>query len=82
LALKTDVSLKITGHKIIIGLLFNLFLNPVPTQNTNQNTEVTSDFNGNEDRFLADLAFALAAIGREMYAEEQAAKAGKGEVKP
>jgi DNA invertase Pin-like site-specific DNA recombinase len=38
------------------------------------NTDITSDFDGNEDRFLADLAFALAAIGREMYAEEQAAE--------
>jgi hypothetical protein len=53
----------------------------VPTQNTNQNTEVISDYNGNEDRFLADLAFALAAIGREMYAEEQAAKSKKMEAK-
>jgi hypothetical protein len=43
------------------------------------NTEVTSAFDGNEDRFLADLAFALAAIGREMYAKEQKGKEGSGD---
>ena len=41
------------------------------------NTEITYDFDGNEDRFLADLAFALATIGREMYAQEQAEQAQK-----
>ena len=53
----------------------------MPAENINQNTEVTSDFNGSEDRFLADLAFALAAIGREMYAEEQAEKSKRTEAK-
>jgi len=43
------------------------------------NTEVTSDFDSNEDHFLADLAFALVAIGRKMYSQEQAETAKKVE---
>jgi len=41
------------------------------------NTQATSALDGNEDRFLADLAFVLTAIGREMYIQEQTEKAEK-----
>lgn len=53
------------------------FLSVMPKKIIQLNTQATSALDGNEDRFLADLAFVLTAIGREMYIQEQTEKAEK-----